>query len=259
MVSCSKKVFIWRPPICVAWLHRGVYNLEKSATSTFTMDICPVCLVLILCVGHLMRDSEVLFMGSWIECVRCLITVSWYLLYTDLCPPISLCVSHTRQLYLECPALTGRCIIYDEGIAHPTDGVHQSLSLNIFCVDITSSWCCCLLPSSEMYSWSNTFRRRACSGPANIHFLTAEGLSVNPTALPERFTRSLFCSCVWSICMLDNLSVVLRTTQLPCYSNSFWLGAGRLSMSRIWTGIHMSQFWRSSAKKHGTRAFGEFT
>ena len=44
---------------CVA-----TYNREKSATSTFNMDICPVCLVLVLGVGHLMRDSEFLFMGS---------------------------------------------------------------------------------------------------------------------------------------------------------------------------------------------------
>ena len=40
------------------------YNLVKSATSTFNMEICPLCLVLILCVGHLMRDSEFLFIGS---------------------------------------------------------------------------------------------------------------------------------------------------------------------------------------------------
>ena len=44
---------------CVA-----TYNLENSATSTFNMDICPVCLVLVLGVRHLMRDSEFLFMGS---------------------------------------------------------------------------------------------------------------------------------------------------------------------------------------------------
>ena len=43
---------------CVA-----TYNREKSATSTFNMDICPVCLVLVLGVGHLMRDSEFLFYG----------------------------------------------------------------------------------------------------------------------------------------------------------------------------------------------------
>ena len=53
-------------------------------------------------------------------------------------------LSHTRQLYLECPASAGRCIIYVEGIAHPTDGVHQSHSLNILCVAIISSWYCLL-------------------------------------------------------------------------------------------------------------------
>ena len=242
-------------PICVAWLHtiwRRVPHQPSPWISALSVWSWSCALgIWWETVSSFLWAHESSVCGAWSLCrgTCC----------TDLCPPISLCVSHTRQLYWEWPALTGRCIIYDEGIAHPTDGVHQSLSLNIFCVDITSSWCCCLLPTSEMYFWSNTFRRRACSGPANIHFLTAEGISVNPTALPERFTRSLFCSCVWSICMLDNLSVVLRTTQLPCYSNSFWLGAGRLSMSRIWTGIHMSQFWRSSAKKHGTRAFGEFT
>ena len=254
MVSCSKKVFMWRPLSVL----RGYIQSGEKCHTTFTMDICPVCLVLILCVGHLMRDSEFLFMGSWIECVRCLITVSWYLLYWSL--PTDFTVRFTYS------SIVFRVSSINRSVYHLW---WRDCSSHWWCApeplfeyilrSITSSWCCCLLPTSEMYFWSNTFRRRACSGPANIHFLTAEGFSVNPTALPERFTRSLFCSCVWPICMLDNLSVVLRTNQLPCYSNSFWLGAGRLSMSRIWTGIHMSQYWRSSAKKHGTRTFGEFT
>ena len=108
---------------CVA-----TYNREKSATSTFTMDICPVCLVLVLCVGHLMRDSEFLVMGSWIVCAWSLCRGTCC---TDLWPPIPLCV-----------------LITDSSIIFSMSSISRSV-YHLWWRDCSSHWWCTPEPLFE--------------------------------------------------------------------------------------------------------------
>ena len=75
-----------------------------------------------------------------------------------------------------------------------------------------------LVLSRDVYVFSNSIR--ACSGPAIIHILKADGFAESPTAPPEPLTNLLFCSRVWSIGIVENRFVVFGITQWQCSSNS---------------------------------------
>ena len=57
------------------------------------------------------------------------------------------------------------------------------------------------------------FRTLAVSGAATIYLLNGAGLCVNPTAPADPFTLALFCSCAWSIGMLEKVFDDLEMTQ----------------------------------------------
>jgi len=77
------------------------------------------------------------------------------------------------------------------------------------------------------------------SGPATNHLLIdATGFSVSPMIPPEPFKIALFCSCAWSIGMLENLFEVLWITQHSL--NFSWIESGRFSMSLICNWSHIS-------------------
>ena len=96
-----------------------------------------------------------------------------------------------------------------------------------------------LMPSSDV---SNSWMMRETSGPLTIHRLSAEGLSVSPTAPPSPLIIALFCSWAWSRAIFENERPDFCRTKWP-FLNSSWVVVWTACvsfMSLMWTVNHLA-------------------
>ena len=135
--------------------------------------------------------------------------------------------------------------IISEWIPHLIYHIHQWLDMAaeksvvntaMFMMCSSCSFCWCFSEDS------NSPTKRATSGPATIHRCSNSAFCVSPMAPPSPLTWALFCSCAWSIAIVEKGFLVFGTVNLPLRNSCNTQGwrSPRLAMSRTCTGSHLA-------------------
>ena len=217
-------VLCWKNSSKSPWrIWEAMYSLKKREQSLFRADICSCFVDFSVTGGRLRRWRLFRLMGCVIGTVWFTSLCSTYVSYCSS-PSFSVCrtvsataVSTTSQLLS-----TRRSLLYSANwfpISSMARLSYRTSSTNAICACLFCSWwrpsVSCLLSVDPSNSWI----KRATSGPNTIQLRRATVFSLRRTSPPTPFTEALFCSWAWSVATAENAHFDFLTTKFR-FSNS---------------------------------------